>query len=423
MIPATWRQGAYRGCAASSRCTPSPLPLLLLPIFLAACVTGGGPRHTAAPAASLRAEPFRVHARAAQPGAGERQCAWFGDTDDGVLYFGESAFWWALRRSGGDPRAVLETRAPRRVGRFDLASERMLEPLDVAPGRTPRSGVWDVLPVGGRRGRVYFTTYFGSAGFVDLPSGRVTELGEAGTHLNELAPGPEPGQLLVTRYADAGEGGGAVLVLAANGTVVSELRLEAPPGEALAAKSVAWDPVASEIWVTTDRLPIPATAGGAARPTLVLGRDGRERRRFGTAEDPTEIQFVRFGPDGSGALAWVREGRLELVRLAPDASRDEPAAAGPILLDPAFPAAADFAQDIQLAPGGRTVVTRWSGRVHVVDSARRVRTLELPRRPSGLYYSAVAFASGPGAGRVCATRCDAIEVVCTDLAPGPDAPR
>jgi hypothetical protein len=374
------------------------------------------------PPESVARPEFRVHVQPGPPSPSERQCAWFGEPDGGLLYFGQSAFWWASRRLGGDPRAVLRTLGPRRIGRFDLEAERILDPIDLAPGKSMRSGVWDVLPVGGPEGRVYFTTYFDFAGQVDLATRSVTMFNGAGRYLNELALGPEPGQLLVTRYADAENGGGAVLVLAADGAVVDELPLHAPDGFALAAKSVAWDPIGQEIWVTTDRLPGADRQGGAARPTVVLSRHGRELRRFGSEQDPVEIQFPRFRKDGSGVLAWVREGRLELVLLAPDSSRRDLSAANVVVLDPAFPAHLDFTQDVQLGVEGSYVVTRWSGLVHLVDREGQVRTRQLPRGPDALYYTGVTHANVPDRNRLCATRCDGVEIVCTDLSPDPPQP-
>jgi len=403
---------------------------LLLATGLPGCVGAG--EAAPAPARGQRDSPrsddvdaVAVHVQSVLPSAGERQCAWFGERGGDILYFGQSAFWWALRRSDGDPRAVLKTRGPRRIGRFDLSAERMLDPLDVAPRRLPRSGVWDVLPAGDPTDRVYFTTYFDAAGVVDLATREVTQFRAAGPLLNELAAGPAAGELLVTRYADAESGGGAVLILSADGAVLSELPLRAPEGEALAAKSAAWDPVAGEIWVTTDRLPLPGVRGGEARPTLVLARDGTEVARFGTPDDPTEIQFVRFAEDGHGAIAWVREHRLELQLLAPESDRRRigtAVATGvgtglPIVLEDEFPDYVDFAQDIQIAPDGAVVVTRWSGRVHVVSPTGRVSTIDLPPARDGLYYTGVVSESEGSARRLCTTLCDAVEVVCANVAP------
>ena len=190
--------------------------------------------------------------------------------------------------------------------------------------------------------------------------------------------------------------------------VLEEHPLEAPIGEAFAAKSPAWDPIRDELWVTTDRLPLP-TDGTFPRPTLVLDRRGREVARFGTAAAPAEIQFVRFDRQGWGFLAIVTEGRLELVLLEPDSDRRDLTGAKHVLLDDDFPASLDFAQDIHLDASGNAFVTRWSGRVHRVSRAGEVRTWQLPRNPGDLYYTAVPTADG-----VCATRCGDVDVVCSN---------
>ena len=70
----------------------------------------------------------------------------------------------------------------------------------------------------------------------------------------------------------------------------------------------------------------------------------------------------------------------------------------------------DFVQDVKPAGDG-ALVTRWSGLVHRIGRDGRVRTLRLPKpEPGGLFYTAVA--SG---GRVCATFCADVTVVCADL--------
>ncbi len=343
----------------------------------------------------------QVH-RAPDPSEKERYCAWFGAEADGILYFGQAGFWSALRAGGRDPRADLEEPGPQRIGRFDLTARRLLSALDVG-GEDPHSGVWDVLPLGGR---VYFTTYFEGAGSVELATGVVTRAPH-GLYWNELSVGP-PGSILVSRYADAGSGGGAVLVVSPGLEVLEEHRLEAPAGEAFAAKSPAWDPIRDELWVTTDRLPLP-TDGTLAYPTLVLNREGREVARFGTRGAPAEIHFVRFDRRGRGFLALVTEGRLELVLLEPDSDRRDLTGAKRVLLDEDFPAGLDFAQDIHLDASGSAFVTRWSGRVHRVSPTGKLRTWQLPRNPGDLYYTAVPTADG-----VCATRCGDVEVVCSD---------
>ena len=166
------------------------------------------------------------------------------------------------------PRADLERSGPRLIGRFDLRRQELLDPLQLGPrpdGSAPLSGVWDVLPW---QGRIYFTTYFEEAGYVDIDTGNVTFF-PAGRHWNELALGPVIQRrhgfstnahtlLLASRYADESAGGGAIVLFDPNGRVIAEHALEAPPGSAFAAKTVAFDPVREEVWVTTDRLPADA---------------------------------------------------------------------------------------------------------------------------------------------------------------------
>ena len=118
-------------------------------------------------------------ARAEPSSAEERYCAWYGDARDGVLYFGQAAFWPASRASGAsgggeeDPRADLAVAGPQLIGRFDLGRGELLPPLEVGPADA-RSGVWDVHAHS--NGRVYFTTYFESMGWVDPRSGEVRHL-------------------------------------------------------------------------------------------------------------------------------------------------------------------------------------------------------------------------------------------------------
>jgi hypothetical protein len=366
--------------------------------------------------------PFRTHTAPA-PSDRERYCAWYGEAGGSVLYFGQAAFWSSYRAHGNDPTADMLQPGPSAIGRFDLETRQFLPDLETGPrldGSATRSGVWDVLPMAGR---VYFTSYLEEAGFVDLTSGDVTRLPES-RFWNELAAGPvaqrtegfstisEMG-LLVSRYADADNGGGAVLVLGPRGRVLARLALPAPEGASLAAKTPAWDPVRREVWVTTDRLPLPAPGADqpVAHPTLVLDLEGREVARFG---DAIEIQFVRFDSQGMGYLA-IREGEtLELAILRPTADRRNPNAWPQVPLDDRFPAELDFAQDIQIGPDGSVFVTRWSGRVHAINPMTgRVRTWQLPRDGDALYYSAVP---GRAPGTVCATRCGDVEVVCASPA-------
>jgi len=342
------------------------------------------------------ASSARVHSEPAPDSGSEVSCAWFGDARDGVLYFGVSAFWSALRASGGDPTADLQQPGPRWIGRFDLAHERFLPPLELRPAGAP-TGVWDVLAH--PNGRIYFTTYFDFAGSVDPASGEVVEFASAGLGLNELALGPN-GHVLVTRYGYGADAEGSLVVLSERGEILTEHVLTDPPGWRLLAKSLAFDPLRREVWLNTDLLP---KGGGAAvlHDARVLGADGAERLRLG---DP-ELQFFAFAPDGTGFFAEASEQRLRLRRRSP-AGLDRFVA-----LDDAFDAAHDFAQDLRVEQNGSALLTRWSGRVHSVDAAGRVQDVTLPRTDAGeLYYTAVR--SG---GRVCATRCGRVEVVCQDL--------
>ncbi len=338
----------------------------------------------------------RVHVAPSPDSGAEISCAWFADARGTVLYFGVSAFWSALRASGGSPTADLEQPGPRWIGRFDLARERFLPPLELRPGGAA-TGVWDVLAH--PNGRIYFTTYFDFAGSVDPITGEVREFRGAGLGLNEFALGPD-GQVLVTRYGYGADAEGSLVVLSEHGEVLAEHVLADPPGWRLLAKSLAFDPLRREVWLNTDLLP---TDGGGAvlHDVRVLGPDGAERLRV---RDP-ELQFFTFAPDGTGFFAESSEHRLRLRRRSP-AGLDRFVA-----LDDAFDAAHDFAQDLRVEEDGSALLTRWSGRVHSVDAAGQVRDVMLPRSAAGeLYYTAVR--SGE---RVCATRCGRIEVVCQDL--------
>lgn len=327
-------------------------------------------------------------------------CAWYGAADGSSLYFGESAFWSAMRLAGGDPTADLAVGGPKRIGRFSLANMTLAPsiPVDVKAG----SGIWDVLAAGDQ---VFFTTYFGPGGVMDVPTGQATIFEEAGIGLNELAPGP--GQTIVaSRYGAADGSGGSVVLLTGDGSVLHEFPLPANEGWLAAPKTVAYDPVRREIWVTVDLV-----SKTGARPRQDARRLTLEGREIARVEDP-EIQFVTFGRDGTGYLAERSGSRLRLLVLERSAPKGDPLLSSrPIPLDDAFDAAHDFAQDIQLADDGRVVVTRWSGRVHVVDPrSSHVDTIDFPRDGAGgLYYTAVL-----ASGRVCSTLCAGVEVVCTD---------
>lgn len=344
-----------------------------------------------------------VVATADPPSPSERYCAWYGDERDGVLYFGAAPFWAAAREHHGDPRADLLHPGPQLVGRFDLRARRFLPSLDLSPVGS-QAGVWDVLAH--PNGRVYFTDYYGRAGYVEPDSGRVARFEALGEGLNELALVPD-GSLLVTRYGSDGDATGSVMRIDAEGALVAEHPVRGPTGYRAAPKSVAFDPVRGEIWVNADLLPEGGAPGARPRyDARVLGPDGRERLRL---EHP-EIQFMAFGSDGTGWFAEVDGTRLTL-RIRPPERAAAPVLTGRLVpLDDAFAHGLDFVQDIQVS-GDRAVVTRWSGLVHVVGRDGSVRTATLPRAAGELYYTGVLAGSG-----VCATRCGDVSVACAPLA-------
>lgn len=333
------------------------------------------------------------------PSNDKQYCAWYGDDRGNLLYFGESAFWSAYRSKEGDPTAVLRSPGRQLIGRVDLTHWALLPPLDVTlPGS--RSGVWDVLAH--PNGRIYFTTYFDLSGYVDPATGHSQRFESAGVGLNELEVGPDRG-VLVTRYAGPGDSDGSVVVLDPDGRIRDEWILAPPPGYRVAPKSVAYDRTRKEIWVTTDLL--PTGTGPIRHDARVLDDDGREIARF---DDP-ELHFIAFDTDGSGVAAEVDDGGL-FLRVISRGARGAPGHRGRRFpVDEYFRRDADFVQDIKFAPGGRAVVTRWSGRVHIVEpGGNDIQSVRLPRLAAdGLYYTAVLRDDG-----ICATLCAEVNVVC-----------
>jgi hypothetical protein len=338
-------------------------------------------------------------AAAHAPSASVPDCAWFGDARDDVLYFGISRFWRAQRDAGGDARAELRAGGARELGRFDLTRRAQLAPIAVGPADA-KSGVWDVLAH--PNGWIYFTTFWERAGRVDPASGAVEWFAAAGDGLNELALGPE-GRVLATRYGRGGASG-SLVVLSERGEVVAEHALAANEGVVAAAKSLAYDASRAAVWLNTDLL--PASGGATAHDARVIAlADGRELARWSAPE----LQFVTFAADGTG-FAVERSEELLLLRVVPAGTRAPLQLAGRIIaLDDAFPAL-DFAQDVKLTPEGAVVITRWSGEVHVASPDGSVRTLALPNRDGGLYYTGVVREH-----EVCATRCAGIDVLCAPL--------
>ncbi|MDJ0787254.1 MAG: hypothetical protein QNK05_10645 [Myxococcota bacterium] len=386
---AAWGCSAILGCA-----------LLLGCVLGCAGAEGGlGPFGQARPGSGATSHVLP------SPSAEERYCAWFGARRGDVLYAGLSPFWAELDRAGGDARGDMRAAGPQWIGRFDLAAERWLEPLDATlPGA--RSGIWDVLPLSD--GRVIYTSYFEPAGIVDPRTGEVERLLSAGYGLNEIAPGPD-GRVLVSRYGYAPDDHAAVVILDPAGRVERELPLESPDTHVAAAKSLAFDPLRREIWVNTDL--IPAVEGEIRFDARVLDLAGRERLRF---EHP-ETQFMTFADDGTGYFAEA-EGRSLHARIrTPDLADDGPRAGRRVLLDDAYPADFDFVQEIQIADDGSALFTRWSGRLHRVWPDGRVESRELAAHEGG--ERGLAYTGVVRGGRVCVTRCSEVEVVCQSWGP------
>jgi hypothetical protein len=307
----------------------------------------------------------------------------------------------------GHPEGDRERKGPVRIGRFDLVEQRLLDPLTIAP--LEESGTWDVLAH--PNGRVYFTTFFGRAGFVELETGRVVRFGPETEGLNELALGPH-GQVLATRYGSPQGHGGSVAVLEPDGDLVAELPLDPPDGYQVAAKSVAWDPDRNEIWVNTDLLP---DAGSPVRyDARVLDALGHETLRL----DAPELQFVAFREDGTGYLALL-EGTVLSLAVLPAGRRAPLGDPRRFLLDEGFPTGLDFVQDLQPTPDGGIVATRWSGRIHRLR-ADELRSYVLPRpEPDGFYYTGVIegnhlcdYTGVIEGNHLCATFCGESTVVC-----------
>lgn len=359
-----------------------------------------------------------------QLATGERYCAWYGEARDGVLYFGFAPFWSAMHDAGGDPTADLLTAGPQPIGRLDLAARAgAIATFEVGePGA--RSGVWDVLPH--PNGRLYFTTFYEAAGWVDLATGAVTHLRGLGRGLNELALGPGE-RVIASRYGGYGDdpnATGSLVVLEPDGALAFEAPLSAPDGFVVAPKTVAYDPAARRYWIATDlvRRRDDAPDPVSEHPAIVLDASGREIARVDVddAGRELELQFVRFDPDGRGVGAVVSGSELRLVDLSGSGAPSElldPRRG--LLLDSAFARAFDFVQDVAFGPQGEVLVTRWSGAIHVVRGARATR-VDLPRAGApGLFYAAALTPDG----LVCATVCDdeiAIECAPLDAAAPPN---
>ncbi len=401
-------ESASFGCTAArggARCLPkNALSALLVAIGIgaSACAGPGWPG----------SEGGVVIETAPAPSEEERYCAWYGDPGpDGVLYFGQAAFWSSMAAAGGDPAGDLEHEGPQLVGRFDLERERLLPPLrvDDPAGPPKRSGVWDIHVTEGSRDderRVFFTTFYETAGWVDPRTGEVGSL-DFGGGLNEFAPGPE-GTVLVTRYGSGSDDGGDGEIVAfdpggagASPEFAWSWPLFDPAGYRVAPKTPAWDPLEETLWLTTDLLPPEGSTGTKHRHDAIRIDSSGAPRLF---PDPPELHFVAAGPDGALYRAYLEGRKLSLhVSVGESLPRE-------ILLDEAFATGVDFVQDIKIAADGRVVLTRWSGRVDVLHPDGRIGSVQLPRPdPAGIYYTGVVYGD-----RLCVTYCADVSVVCVD---------
>lgn len=372
--------------AATRRCGVALLALALA-LPLAGCAMFAAPR-------------TGLHVVSApDPSEAERYCAWYGDADARILYAGLAPFWSSMRAAGDDPRADLEQPGPQWIGRFDLAEESWLPPLDVGPPDA-RTGTWDVLVAGD--GSLYFTVFHESSGRVAASRDEVQRFEAAGVGLNELAPGPDD-RVLVSRYGGGGaKAGGELLTLEPDGSIARRWPMPAPLGWFAAPKTPAWNPARRRLVATTDLL--PEFDGEPRHDAYVLELD---EPGWSIQQEP-ELQFVAAGADGIEYRVEAHpDGQLWLRRIRPPGSVPEDQW---VLLDADFPSSLDFAQDLKIMPDRRLVVTRWSGAVHVVSPDGRVARVQLPRlEPEGLYYTAVIHGE-----RLCATYCAGVTVVCTD---------
>lgn len=301
----------------------------------------------------MRASDPRVF-RAPETGSqAERYSAWFADERDGVIYFGLSPFWSTLWATG-DPSADLRVPGPHLIGRFEIASESFLPPLEVrASAPDVRSSVWDVLAH--PNGWIYYTTFFEGMGRVNPASGAVEYFPALGQGLNELALGPH-GRVYLTRYGSGLEERvakryGGLVVVSESGEKLGELPLDARAGAQTAPKSVAVDPLSGRVFVNADVLE------GERVEFARFVIDGNLAYLEGPFFAP-ELLFVAFAPDGRRYSVEDDRGRLRLTIF--DGARAR------ATLDLGAREPSDFAQDIHIAADGTAAVAFWSGRVELV---------------------------------------------------------
>ena len=325
-----------------------------------------------------------------EPDAG--RCAWFGTQAGDRLYFGISSFWAVAKRRGAE--AALAHVEPGLIGRFDLAREAMLPPLPI-PAEAQPGGVWDVVSAGD--GRLFYTAFGGESGWLDSSTGTGGLLSrDPGSNEIIALPG---GGVAVSDYADA-----AIQFYGPDASPGRRYPIPEREGIRVAPKSLAYDPVMRTVWFNTDLFRGDEAVGHDARAIAVASGDEVAR-----IESP-ELQTLFFDAAGRGYFVWARERELTLRIVEPDDARSSESGRA-IVLSREFRSDIDFAQDVALGPRGEVLVTTWSGAIFVVDRERRVTRVDLPRpTPSGLFYSAALRE-----GRVCATFCGGVQVVCGDL--------
>ena len=218
-----------------------------------------------APRAS-RPRPRPAAASATAPGTATRR--------QDVLYFGESPFWMRRceRRRRPDGRPARAGPAADRPLRPRAAS-RMLAAASDRGGRDSRAGVWDVLAH--PNGRVYFTTFYESAGWVDPATGEASRFEAAGTRPQRAgAAGPTAASSLALRRGAAAATGSVVVLDRRAATSWPSCRSRRRRGRGRGAEEPRVRPGRGEVvWVNTD---LAAASGGREPP-----RRARARTRDG----------------------------------------------------------------------------------------------------------------------------------------------
>lgn len=303
----------------------------------------------------------------------ERYSSWFGDSDGTVLYFGLSPFFetsWECEAAQGRYCALSDLKQPgdHLIGRFDLDREKFLAPLLVrASDPLAPSSVWDVLVHS--NGRLYYTTFWDEFGSL-LPDGTdVRHYAGVGTGLNELWEGPG-GEIYATRYlgsfVGADDENGAIVVFGPDGVRRREFPFKKEEGVLICPKSVAVDPLSSDIWVNSDLFDADGNSQGYN--TFRLSPDGQIRERISTPQ----VSFLSFDPSGRGWFVDDVAGRfvLRIVDTNGQTTRFDLGEHGPI----------DVAQEIKHF-GDITLIATWALKVHVVRALGdgRYEYFALPR--------------------------------------------